>query len=202
MQQIRFNGEYRTPGKIVCVGRNYVEHILELGNEVPDEPVLFIKPNSAIADEIVLRAEACRFEAEITLLMHHGVCAGVGLGLDLTLIEVQKQLIAKGLPWEKCKGFNGSAVFSPFVPVDSVEGLRLELWVNGKLQQSGGVALMIYPPEQLLPEIARYFALQDDDLVMTGTPQGVAQLRPGDRLEGKILDPNGNVLIGQSWVVQ
>lgn len=201
MKHISYAGATYAPGKIVCVGRNYVEHIRELNNEIPEEPVLFIKPNSAIAEKLKLPAEKCRFEAEISLLVSGGAYVGVGFGLDLTLSEVQNRLKAKGLPWEKAKAFDGSAVFSPFVPCDNVSGLRLELWLNDQLQQTGGVELMIYRPEQLLTEIKRYFSLQDYDVIMTGTPQGVAELRAGDRLEGKIFN-HDQLLTEQSWNVE
>ncbi len=203
MNGILYQGEIFFPSKVVCVGRNYVEHIRELNNEVPGEPVLFIKPNSAIADELILPELPCRFEGELSFLIKKGQLSAVAFGLDLTLGELQNQLKAKGLPWERAKAFDGSALFSefrPVVPADLPE-LRLELWLNGLLQQQGVPEQMIYPPFVLLEAIRRCFTLEDNDVVMTGTPSGVKELIQGDRLRGLIFLRN-KLLIEREWLVQ
>lgn len=201
MKSVEFDGKRVIPSKIVCVGRNYVEHVRELNNEVPGEPVLFIKPNSALSPDLLLPDEPCRYEGEISLLMVDGSVAGVAFGLDLTLGQVQERLKAKGLPWEKAKAFNHSAVFSPFVAWKNLDGLRLELWINNQLRQQGGVDLMIYPLDKLLAEIGKYFSLEDYDIVMTGTPAGVAGFERGDLFCGRIF--NGDrLLIERKWIVE
>ena len=109
------------PSKVVCVGRNYVAHIKELNNEIPEDMVLFIKPNSAISD--VLKSfhhEAIHYEAELCFLFEGGVFIAVGLGLDLTKRSLQSELKAKGLPWERAKAFDGSAVMSQFIPINAI----------------------------------------------------------------------------------
>lgn len=199
MKTISYNGRKFEPSKIICVGRNYVEHIRELGNEIADEIVIFIKPNSAISQEIVLEGdELIHFEAEITFLVLGGALSGVGFGLDLTKREVQAGLKAKGLPWERAKAFNHSAVLSEFVgfschPIH----LRLELYVNGQLRQSGGGDLMLHKPDEILTEVKTFLSLEDGDLLMSGTPKGVGQVKGGDEFLGKIYD--GEDLLVEKW---
>ncbi len=129
MKSVRLNGNEVFPSKIVCIGRNYVEHIRELGNEIPTEPVIFIKPNSAIAENIHSNdSEEIHFEGEISFMVRSGELAAVGFGLDLTKRNLQSRLKAKGLPWERAKAFDGAAVFSEFVSFDGgINDLRLEL---------------------------------------------------------------------------
>ena len=121
MNHIYFNHKEWYPSKVVCIGRNYTEHIHELNNEVPSEMVFFIKPNSSISTQLSFPkgVKSCHYEAEISFMIQKGKITAVGFGLDLTLREVQTQLKAKGLPWERAKSFLGSAVFSPFVPFDA-----------------------------------------------------------------------------------
>jgi 2-keto-4-pentenoate hydratase/2-oxohepta-3-ene-1,7-dioic acid hydratase in catechol pathway len=192
-----------TPSKIVCIGRNYAAHIQELGNERPEQPVLFIKPNSAIASQpCTLPGESVHYESEITLLIRAGQIAGVGFGLDLTRRALQARLKAKGLPWERAKAFDGAAVFSRFVPFNTdPDKLRLELHINERLVQSGGVGQMLTKPTDILAEIAASFTLEDGDLVMTGTPQGVGPLVAGDRYLGRLFD-DAQLLLEANWVVQ
>lgn len=200
MNQITYAGRKYSSSKIICVGRNYVEHIQELQNELPGEIVLFIKPNSALAEELRLPGEKCRYEGEICFLIKERSIVAAAFGLDLTLVEVQNRLKAKGLPWEKAKAFDRSAVFTDFVPVTDYTALRLELWVNGELRQAGGVDLMINKPGAIISEIMNWFTLEDYDIIMTGTPQGVGDLNAGDVLVGKLLQ--GNVLLTQKqWTV-
>jgi len=203
MKSVKLDSKDIYPSKIVCVGRNYVEHIKELDNEIPEEPVIFIKPNSAIANRIHFNKEhALHFEGEITFLISSGKIKGVGFGLDLTKREVQTNLKAKGLPWERAKAFDGAAVFSDFVSFHGdINELRLELYINDDLVQSGACDSMINKPKDLLNEVETFLSLEDGDLMMTGTPKGVGPLHPGDRFIGKIFEKEKLIVAG-SWVVK
>jgi 2-keto-4-pentenoate hydratase/2-oxohepta-3-ene-1,7-dioic acid hydratase in catechol pathway len=203
MNCVRFDNREVYPSKIVCVGRNYAAHARELENEVPDQAVLFIKPNSAISDDIVFSVdELTHYEAELTFLVVDGEFAGVGFGLDLTKRRVQDELKSRGLPWERAKAFDKSAVFSKFVGFDGdVARLRLELYINGELVQSGGCRSMLNKPEDLLKDIKSVFSLNDADLIMTGTPEGVGAINRGDRFTGRVFD-EGTLLVQAAWVVK
>lgn len=190
-------------GKVVCVGRNYAEHARELNNPVPAEPLLFIKPSTAIVplgDSIVLQPARgpVHYETEIALLIGSplsgdvseaqagAAIAGVGLALDLTLRELQGQLKAKGHPWERAKAFDGACPLSGFVPAASVpalDNLDMRLHINGDLRQQGNSSQMITPIITLLQQIATVFTLLPGDVVITGTPAGVGVLHAGDRLD-------------------
>lgn len=189
------------PGKIVCVGRNYAAHAKELNNPIPEQPILFIKPASALADlsqplQIPADRGECHHELELALLIGAelsqakpadclNAVAGYGLALDLTLRELQAELKAKGHPWERAKAFDGACPLSAFIPateVDDWRQLHLQLQRNGQLQQSGQCADMLFPIEQLLSEISQSFRLQAGDVVLTGTPAGVGPLQRGDTL--------------------
>jgi 2-keto-4-pentenoate hydratase/2-oxohepta-3-ene-1,7-dioic acid hydratase in catechol pathway len=202
MKFIKLDGKDVFPSKIVCIGRNYVDHIKELGNEIPKEPVIFLKPNSAISTDIHSNElDAIHFEGEMTFVVIAGELAGVGFGLDLTKREVQSALKAKGLPWERSKAFDGAAVFSEFVSLNGDIGeLRLELFINDQLQQQGGYGLMINKPNDILAEINGFMSFEDGDLIMTGTPAGVGSINPGDRFVGKIFE-NDTLLVEADWVV-
>jgi 2-keto-4-pentenoate hydratase/2-oxohepta-3-ene-1,7-dioic acid hydratase in catechol pathway len=200
MQSILFEQRPITPSKVVCIGRNYVDHAKELDNEVPSSPVIFIKPNSAISNELYAgTAQPLHYEGEIALLIMDGAIAGVGFGLDLTNREIQNQLKAKGLPWERAKAFDRAAVFSDFVRLaDPVESLRLELRINDSLAQQGGYELMIFKPDFLLEEVVRTFTLEDGDIILTGTPKGVGAFNRGDRFIGTILSGD-KTLVSRAW---
>lgn len=195
------------PGKVVCVGRNYAAHARELNNPVPAEPLLFIKPNTALAYmqlPLVLpldRGEV-HHELEIALLIGRpllvaeagnlrdadawAAVTGIGLALDLTLRDLQARLKEKGQPWEKAKAFDGSCPVSGFVAapgLEQVDSLRMSLRVNGELRQQGCSADMLFAIPRLLGEIVRHFSLLPGDLVLTGTPAGVGPLHCGDRLQ-------------------
>lgn len=203
MKSVRVDGKVLFPSKIVCIGRNYVEHIRELGNEIPAEPVIFIKPNSSLTDNIRSGAPGeVHYEGEISFIIRCGQPAAVGFGLDLTKRDLQTRLKAKGLPWERAKAFDGAAVFSRFVSYNGeVNDLRLELHINGRLAQQGGCELMMYKPADIVNEVKGFLSFEDGDVVMTGTPAGVGEVRAGDRFEGKIFA--GDELITEaSWVVQ
>ena len=179
-----------TPSKVVCIGRNYVDHIKELANEIPDEMVVFLKPNSAISATLsaMHNDDVLHYEAELSFLYQGGQFTAVALGLDLTKREVQGKLKAKGLPWERAKAFDGSAVFSDFVaiPEDGVSQLNLSLAINDELKQQGGVSLMMVKPDEILKELQGFISLEDGDIVMTGTPKGVGVIGSKDSFVGQI----------------
>ncbi|WP_457606968.1 fumarylacetoacetate hydrolase family protein [Nitratifractor sp.] len=200
MNHIRFGEKEIVPSKVVCIGRNYVEHIEELGNEMPENMVVFNKPNSAVTDRLRTFGAETRFEGEICLLIEGGEIAGLGLGLDLTHADIQNRLKTKGLPWERAKAFDGAAVLSDFVPFDGrIEDLRFEIYRNDALAQHADYDLMIYKPEEMLREIQRFMTLEDGDVIMTGTPKGVSTYESGDRFEG-VLFEGERELLRVEWV--
>ena len=188
--------------KVVCVGRNYVDHIKEMGSAIPDEPVLFIKPPSAICDahqDLKLshldHLGELHHELEISLLIGKEInqgtreftsaISGIGLGIDLTLRDVQAQLKKQGLPWERAKAFDNSCVLSSFIkPAVNFDfaNIELQLILNDKTQQHGNSKMMITPIPQLLQQIGKVFTLMPGDVVLTGTPAGVGPLREFDKL--------------------
>jgi 2-keto-4-pentenoate hydratase/2-oxohepta-3-ene-1,7-dioic acid hydratase in catechol pathway len=202
MRTIHFQSREIAPSKVVCIGRNFVEHIKELGNELPETMVVFNKPNSAISDTLHFFSDECRFEGEICFLIENGIFAGVGFGLDLTKADIQNRLKAKGLPWERAKGFDGSAVLSAFVPLRvPLESLRMELWRNDTLVQLGGYDLMIYKPEIMLEEIKSFMTLEEGDIIMSGTPKGVGSYHTGDRFVGKVYSGE-MLLLEHTWITE
>jgi len=202
MNKIVFNGTQVIPSKVVCIGRNYVEHIEELGNETPESMVIFNKPNSAITDTLDFISEDTRFEGEICFLIQSSEIVGVGFGLDLTKAGIQNKMKEKGLPWERAKAFDGSAVLKEFVPFSGdLRQLRMELWINGELAQCADYALMIYKPLEMLAEIERFMSLEDGDIVMSGTPKGVGNYSIGDKFVGRIYEGE-RLLVESSWRVQ
>ena len=201
MNAVSFNGRQLLPSKIVCIGRNYVEHIEELGNEIPEQMVVFNKPNSALTGTLHYFEPTCRFEGEICFLIQKGRIAGIGFGLDLTKAGIQNRLKEKGLPWERAKAFDGSAVMSRFVAFDGpMESLRMTLHIDGKLQQHAGYGLMMYKPAVMLEEIKSFMSLEDGDVIMSGTPKGVSTYETGQIFVGRIYS-GSNLLIEQEWTV-
>ncbi len=201
MQSVMFAGKAVFPSKIVCVGRNYVAHIEELGNEVPESMVVFGKPNSAIGSQLFASrsGETLHYEGEIALLIENGRAAGAAFGLDLTKRALQSKLKERGLPWERAKAFDGAALFSDFAPIDGdTSQLGLELLVDDKPRQRGDVSLMLYPPELILRELATFTTLEDGDIVMTGTPAGVGAVVAGERFHGRIFHGE-HTLAEASW---
>jgi 2-keto-4-pentenoate hydratase/2-oxohepta-3-ene-1,7-dioic acid hydratase in catechol pathway len=176
---------------------------MELDNQVPDQPVIFIKPNSAISAEIYSdQSEPVHYEGEICFLINSGRLSAVGFGLDLTKRGLQSYLKSKGLPWERSKSFDKSAVFTEFVDFNGdTDALRMELYINDKLVQHGGSDLMLNKPQQLLTDAKTFLSLEDGDILMTGTPEGVGPIVSGDKFHGRILQ-NLNLLIENFWVVQ
>lgn len=204
MNTVSTKGATLSPSKIVCVGRNYVAHVEELGNEIPEDMVVFIKPNSAISDTLhsSIEGEALHYEGEIVFLVRNNRFSEVGFGIDLTRRELQSRLKKKGLPWERAKAFNGAAVFSKFVPLpNQLDTLSLQLQVAGEPRQTGTVAMMLYKPATILSELQKFTTLEDGDLVMTGTPEGVGTINQGERFEGAILSGK-DVLVRASWVAE
>ncbi len=202
MNTVMFEKKELEPSKIVCVGRNYVEHIKELDNEIPKDMVLFAKPNSSISDELKEVSFDNHYEGEISFLILNQKIAGVGFGLDLTKRELQSYLKNKGLPWERAKSFDGAAVFSEFVSFENdINELSLELYINDKLVQKGGVNLMIYKPKTILKEIKSFMSLQDGDIIMSGTPKGVGKYKKEDKFLGKILYKD-KVIVQKNWIVK
>ncbi len=200
MRQVKYNDKKVTPSKVVCVGRNYVAHIKELDNEIPNEMVLFNKPNSSISDKLFFASEDNHYEGEISFLIKDGKICAVGFGLDLTKRELQSKLKSKGLPWERAKSFDNSAVFSEFVDIEDTDFLGLELYINDTLVQKGGVELMIYKPKTIIEEIKSFMTLDDFDIVMSGTPKGVGKYKKGDKFRAKIIN-NNKILISKDWTV-
>jgi 2-keto-4-pentenoate hydratase/2-oxohepta-3-ene-1,7-dioic acid hydratase in catechol pathway len=202
MKTIQLDSTPQVPSKIVCVGRNFLEHIRELGNETPDEMVIFNKPNSSISS--VLHAsrdgETLHYEGEICFMLRAGELAAVGFGLDLTRRELQSKLKAAGLPWERAKAFDGAACFSDFVTLGDIElsSLSLQLEINGELRQHGGYELMMHKPTQILAGIKQFMTLEDGDIIMTGTPSGVGQVQTGDRFVGRVKSGE-KVVVSQEW---
>lgn len=191
--------------KIICIGRNYAEHAKELGNVVPTEPVFFCKPDSAILPkgnpfyipdwtddihyevELVLRID--RLGKHITEEFAPRYYGAVGLGIDFTARDVQDELKKKGLPWEKAKGFDGSAVISQeFIPIESLpnDAIAFSLHKNGEQVQSATSADMIFNFNQIVSHVSRYMTLKIGDLIFTGTPSGVGKVSPDDVLTGTL----------------
>lgn len=192
--------------KIICIGRNYVAHIRELSNEIPDEPVFFMKPDSSLLrnndpfyipdwtndvhHEIELVLRVSRLGKGIEKKFSHRYYNQIGLGVDFTARDVQNQLKAKGLPWEKAKAFDRAAVLgNSFIPKDSfpdLKNIEFRLDINGVTVQNGNSGLMIYDFDDIIANISNYVTLKIGDLIYTGTPAGVGPVKPGDHLEGYI----------------
>lgn len=201
MNTITYNDQPLSPSKVICIGRNYVEHIHELNNEIPSSMVVFNKPNSAITDSLRFITLDTRFEGEICFLMIGGEIAGVGFGLDLTKGELQNYLKSKGLPWERAKGFDGSAVLGNFVSLTTpLESLRMTLHINGVLVQEATYELMIYKPLEMIEEIKSFMCFEDGDIIMSGTPKGVNTYKKDDEFIGRIYSSN-QLLLESRWIV-
>jgi len=203
MNSVKWDGKAVYPSKVVCIGRNYAEHIKEFDNEPDQDPVIFLKPNSAISNEVYSsKSELIHYEGEITFLISCGDLSGIGFGLDLTKRDLQYQLKTKGWPWERAKAFDRSAVFSEFVTFNGdISALRMEFYINDVLVQHGNYDLMLSKPAQMLEEAKSFLTFEDGDLLMTGTPKGVGTVNPGDRYLGKIFEKDKLVVQG-SWVVK
>lgn len=203
MNKILLDDNEIFPSKVVCIGRNYIDHINELNNEIPEDMVFFIKPNSAISDKLIFpkNQDSCHYEAEISFLIEDDKISALAFGLDLTLREVQSKLKQKGLPWERAKAFDGAAVFSKFVSFDGdISKLEIELYINGELKQKGDYSLMINKPYDIIAEAKTFLTFEDGDILMSGTPKGVGSFKLGDEFVGKIL-VDGKIIIEESFRV-
>ena len=192
-----------TPSKIICVGRNYKGHIKELNNEIPENMVIFMKPNSAISQELhSFQKEQIHYEGELCFVYENNGFSAVGFGLDLTKRDLQNKLKSKGLPWERSKAFDGSVVFSNFIEISNIsQDLSIELHIDGKLVQTGNIEQMIYKPNEILTEILTFMSLKNGDIVMTGTPEGVGVVNKGSVFIGKVKD-NGKVITMTEWLAK
>ncbi|MBD1574590.1 fumarylacetoacetate hydrolase family protein [Vibrio sp. S17_S38] len=204
MNSIIVDGKKIKPSKVVCVGRNYVEHVKELNNVIPDAMVVFNKPNSSITTTLrAFHQEPLHYEGEICFVIKNKKIQAVGFGLDLTKRELQSNLKVKQLPWERAKAFNGSAVLSKFVSISdgNWQGLSLELLINGVKVQAGGVNQMLYTPDHIVQDILSYSSLENGDVIMTGTPSGVGVVHQGDIFTGRIKQYE-HVLLEAQWVAE
>ncbi|GAB4222577.1 MAG: fumarylacetoacetate hydrolase family protein [Francisella sp.] len=177
-----------TKSKVICVGRNYVEHITELNNNIPDNPVIFMKPNSSITRKLKLSSKReIHYECEIVLVFDNNAnIKAVGLGLDLTDRKLQSHLKAQGLPWELAKSFDNSAVISEFIAIDTndIAFLNFKAYKNHTLIQQGGYDLMIYKPQQIINFLYQNeISICENDLLMTGTPKGVGIINSNDKFK-------------------
>lgn len=191
--------------KIICIGRNYVNHIAELNNERPDEPVIFLKPDTAILPkkmpfvipefsneihhEVEVLVKICKVGKYINPKFAHKYYDEIGLGIDFTARDLQSKLKEKGLPWEKAKAFDGSAVIGEFFPksdINSVENITFELKSNGKVVQKGNTSHMLWKIDEIISYVSQFFTLKKGDIIFTGTPEGVSKINSNDVLEGFI----------------
>ena len=189
--------------KIICIGRNYTNHIEELKNERPTEPVVFMKPDSAVLLKqhpfvIPEFSEDVHHEVEIIVKINkvgkyiepkfsHKYYDEISVGIDFTARDLQAKLKAKGLPWEKAKAFDGSAVIGEFLPksqFSSLENITFELKKNNETAQIGDSSLMLWKIDELISYVSQFFTLKIGDIIFTGTPEGVAAVKPDDVLEG------------------
>ena len=189
--------------KIICIGRNYTEHIAELQNERPTEPVVFLKPDSAVLlkqHPFVIPEFSNEIHHEIEIIVRINKVGKyidtkfapkyyneIGVGIDFTARDIQDKLKEKGLPWEKAKAFDGSAVIGDFLPIkdfSSLENLTFELTNNGNTVQTGNTDNMLWKIDELISYVSQYFTLKIGDIIFTGTPAGVAKVSPNDVLEG------------------
>lgn len=202
MTTILVDNKKQKPSKVVCVGRNYAEHVKELNNAMPDQMVVFNKPSTSITNQLnAFHQEPLHYEGEICFSIKNGEIHAVGFGLDLTKRELQSQLKAKQLPWERAKAFDGSAVLSKFVSLKdgNWQGLSLELLINGVRVQAGGVMNMMYTPSDILNELNSYTTLNNGDVIMTGTPSGVGVVHEGDIFTARIKQYD-QLLIETQWI--
>ena len=192
--------------KIICIGRNYAKHIEELSNERPKEPVVFLKPDSAILPKkmpffIPPFSNEIHYEVEILVKINkvgkyidakfaHKYYDEIGLGIDFTARDIQAQCKEKGLPWEKAKAFDGSAVVGKFYPKGQfdLDNLQFQLIKNDSVVQDGNTESMLWKIDELIAYVSKYFTLKKGDLIFTGTPAGVGKVKENDSLIGMLED--------------
>ena len=189
--------------KIICIGRNYTDHIEELENERPTDPVVFMKPDTSILlkkqpffipdfsddvhHEVEVLVKITRIGKHIDRKFAHKYYDQIGLGIDFTARDIQKKLKEKGLPWEKAKAFDGAAVIGKFVDkekFENINAINFSLKNNDILVQKGNTSLMLWKIDALIEYISKYFTLKIGDVIFTGTPSGVAKIQPNDVLTG------------------
>lgn len=197
--------------KIICIGRNYAKHIEELKSEMPTEPVVFMKPDSAILlkqhpfvipefsndihHEIEIIVKINKVGKYIDTKFAHKYYDEISVGIDFTARDLQNELKAKGLPWEKAKSFDGSAVIGEFLPktqFNSLENITFELTNNNITVQKANASEMLFKIDEIIAFVSQYFTLKIGDIIFTGSPQGVAAVKPDDVLEGFL---EGNKLL-------
>ncbi len=193
--------------KIICIGRNYADHAKELNNPIPKSPVVFLKPETALipkrqaffypgfSNEIHFEAELvfkiCRLGKHISQRFAHKYYHEVSVGIDFTARDLQSELKSKGLPWERAKAFDGSAPVGNFLKIEqlkSSENIHFRLFINGELRQEGFSKDMLFNVDQLIENVSQVFTLKIGDLLFTGTPEGVGEIKIGDHLEAFIED--------------
>lgn len=189
--------------KIIAIGRNYAEHAKELNNPIPDQPVIFLKPDTAVLKDnkpfyIPDFSSDIHYEIEVVLKIAkegkhiaekfaHKYYEELGLGIDFTARDIQSAHKAKGLPWELAKAFDHSAAISSFIPktdIKDLSDLSFSLNINGETRQNGNTRDILFSFEKIIAFVSRYITLKKGDLIFTGTPEGVGQVKPGDKLEG------------------
>ena len=193
--------------KLICIGRNYTEHIKELENERPTDPVVFLKPDTSILlkkqpffipdfsndihHEVEILIKINKVGKHIDKKFAHKYYDQIGLGIDFTARDLQAQLKAKGLPWEKAKGFDGAAVIGNWVPKTDFEDLNainFSLHKNDVVVQEGNTSLMLWKIDEIIEYVSKYFTLKIGDIIFTGTPAGVGRVLANDKLKGYIED--------------
>ena len=193
--------------KIICIGRNYTEHIKELQNEKPTDPVVFLKPDTSILLKkqpffIPDFSNDVHYEVEILVKINkigkyidrkfaHKYYDEIGLGIDFTARDVQNELKAKGLPWEKAKSFDGAAVIGKWMPVSGIKdvnAIEFSLKKNDNIVQLGNTSHMLWKIDELIEYVSKYFTLKIGDIIFTGTPSGVGKVIANDKLKGFIED--------------
>ncbi|MFI2742529.1 fumarylacetoacetate hydrolase family protein [Zhouia sp. PK063] len=193
--------------KIICIGRNYTDHIKELENEKPTDPVIFIKPDSAVlklTDDFYIPEFSNEVHHEVEVLVKinklgkhinekfaHKYYDQISIGIDFTARDVQNKLKEKGLPWEKAKSFDGAAVIGEWLPKEEFSNLNdinFRLEKNGATVQEGNTSLMLWKIDELISYISQYFTLKIGDVIFTGTPAGVSKVNPDDVITGFLED--------------
>ena len=193
--------------KLICIGRNYTEHIKELENEKPTDPVVFLKPDTAILlkkqpffipdfsndvhYEVEVLVKINRVGKHIDRKFAHKYYEEVGLGIDFTARDLQAKLKAKGLPWEKAKSFDGAAVIGNWLPVsdfEDINGMSFSLKKNDEIVQNGNTSHMLWQIDELIEYVSKYFTLKIGDIIFTGTPAGVGKVTANDKLVGLLED--------------
>ena len=221
MKQISIRGtnDLLTIGKIVCIGQNYAKHAREMNFDISKTPIFFLKPATAVIfnhEQLIIPSLSSDVQHEVELTVLIGTSgknipqetalqhvAGYGIGLDMTMRDIQLEAKKKGLPWTLAKGFDTSAPLSEFVPahlINDPAALRLELTIGGILRQSGSTNDMIFSVSSLIAYISQYLTFETGDIIFTGTPEGVSQVHHGDKLEASLKSADGSLLTSLSVV--